>query len=65
MLNPTMISRGQVVGTWKSILKKDKVTLCLTSFRHLEEKEKHSLVLAVERYGVFLNKTVLLEGLKQ
>jgi hypothetical protein len=61
MLNPTMISHGQVIGTWKSVLKKDKVTLHLTPFRPLEETEKYSLAVAVKRYGTFLSKTALLE----
>lgn len=65
MLNPTMISNGQVVGTWKSLLKKDTAILHLTPFRPLEETQKHSLAATVERYGVFLDKTASLEGLKQ
>jgi Winged helix DNA-binding domain len=57
MLNPTIISDGQVVGTWKSVLKKDTVTLHLMPFRSLEETEKHSLAVAVERYSTFLAKS--------
>lgn len=61
MLNPTVVSNGQVISIWKSVLKKDKVTLCLTPFRFLEETEKQSLAATVERYGTFLNKVALLE----
>ncbi len=53
MLNPTIVSRGQVVGTWKSVVKKDKVTLHVTSFRSLRESEKYSLAVAAERYDKF------------
>jgi Winged helix DNA-binding domain len=62
MLNPTIVGKGQVVGTWKSILKKDMAILRLTIFRSLEETEKNSLAVAAERYGTFLAKSVLLEG---
>jgi hypothetical protein len=61
MLNPTIISRGHVVGTWKSALKKDKVVLDLTLFRPFSQKEKHSLSVAAKSYGKFLDKSVLLE----
>jgi Winged helix DNA-binding domain len=58
MLNPTIVSNGQVVGTWKSVSKKDKVILHLTPFRSLEEAEKDFFAIAVERYGRFLAKSL-------
>jgi hypothetical protein len=63
MLNPTIVSNGQVVGTWKSILKKDTATLCLTPFRTLEETEKQSLAVVVERYSIFLGKTAIISDM--
>ena len=61
MLNPTIVSGGQVVGTWKSMLKKDRVILNLMLFRSLKKVEKHSLAVEVERYSTFLAKSVLLK----
>jgi hypothetical protein len=61
LLNPTVVSNGQVVGIWKRSLKKDKVILNLTPFRPLEQAEKVSLEVAAEHYSTFLAKAVLLE----
>jgi hypothetical protein len=60
MLNPTLVSRGRVIGTWKNVVKKDKVTLNMVPFRPLQKAEKHSLAVAAERYGKFLGKTIMI-----
>jgi hypothetical protein len=51
---------GHIVGAWKRVLTKDSVVLTLNLFRELTEAESQALDLAVQRYGTFLQRPVVL-----
>lgn len=54
----TFVLDGQIVGTWKRILKKDSVLLTPTFFTTLTNAETRALALSAERYSAFLNMPV-------
>lgn len=54
ILNPTLVLDGQVVGTWKRSLKKERVLIEADLFGELTLAEKHRLELAAAGYGRFL-----------
>lgn len=60
LLNPTIISRGRVVGTWKSSLTKDKVALHLSGFASQNGLPTRAVARAVRRYSEFIKKPVVL-----
>jgi len=51
---------GRIVGSWKRVLTKDAVLLTLSPFTALSEAENQAVARAVQRYGVFLGKPVVL-----
>lgn len=51
---------GRIVGAWKRVVEKERVLLTLRPFRPLAEAETAALDLAVQRYGAFLGKLVVL-----
>ncbi len=57
---PTIVSDGQVVGTWKRTLKKGTVTITPQPFITLSEAERHAFAEAAQRYGAFLGLSVVL-----
>jgi len=60
-LYSAMIINGRVIGTWKHVLKKDKVVLKLFLFNSLSEEENHLVNFAAEQYSHFINKPYLLK----
>jgi hypothetical protein len=54
MLNATVVSDGEVVGTWKRTLKGDSVAIGVNLWRVLRRDEKRLLDAAAERYARFL-----------
>ena len=56
IFRPTVIVGGQVTGTWKRTVNKEKVTLELFFFREHTKTEISSLKKAVAGYGNFLGK---------
>lgn len=54
MFFPILVIRGQVVGTWKRVIRKDHVTLRLTPFEHLSSADIALLQKPAQEYGVFL-----------
>jgi Winged helix DNA-binding domain len=51
---------GQIVGAWKRVIEKDRVLLTLDPFRDLTETEQQAVAQAVQRYGSFLGKPIIL-----
>lgn len=54
MFSPIIVSDGQVIGTWKRTIKKDRVIIKIDTFRSLSKSEKEDLKKEVERYGKFI-----------
>ncbi|MDB5035126.1 MAG: winged helix DNA-binding protein [Chlorobi bacterium] len=54
LFNHTIAIGGQIVGTWKRIVKKGGVRVVPDLFRALKPAERGALAEAVERYGRFL-----------
>lgn len=53
-LGPTVIVDGKAVGTWKSTIDKQSVTIVVTPSRALQKPEKLAIVKAAERYAAFI-----------
>jgi hypothetical protein len=60
-LQYVIILDGQLLGTWKRILKKDTTILRLNPLIELSQRESGALADAAERYGNFLELPVELE----
>lgn len=60
IFNPTIAVDGQIVGTWKRTFKKDGVVITQDLFRSLSEAENQAIAAAVERYGRFIGKSVVI-----
>jgi hypothetical protein len=58
LFNYTIVLNGQVVGTWKRVLKKDEVVITLDLFMPLNEAERSALVAVANCYGAFIDKSV-------
>lgn len=58
LFNPSLVSDGRVVATWKRTLKKEAATVNLTPLRPLRSGEAKAAAAAVRRYGVFLGSAV-------
>ena len=54
MLNPIMVIQGQVVGTWKRILKKDRVVVTPRWFTTPKKSDHRALEQVTQEYGTFL-----------
>jgi hypothetical protein len=61
MFRPIIVLDGQVVGTWKRILKKESVTITASPFTPLTGQKGQALVTAAERFGAFLGLPVELK----
>jgi hypothetical protein len=57
---PTIVVNGQVVGTWKRILRKDTIVITPSLFRKLNQIETRAFAAAAGRYGEFLEASVVL-----
>ncbi len=54
MFMPTIVSGGQIVGTWKRTIKKDRLIITPEPFNGLNQAEIQSLEIAAEGYGRFM-----------
>ena len=57
-LNPAVVVDGQVVGTWKRTLKKDKIIIAISPFTSLTKTQSRVVAAAADRYGAFLGLPV-------
>jgi hypothetical protein len=55
---PTIVVDGQVVGTWKRTLKKDKIVMTPSPFYGLSGTEHDGFAEAAEHYGAFIGLPV-------
>ncbi|MGI8549736.1 MAG: winged helix DNA-binding domain-containing protein [Dehalococcoidia bacterium] len=55
MFSPTIVLDGRVVGTWKRVLKKDRVVVTAYPFATLSDTEDEAFTVAASRYGKFLD----------
>jgi hypothetical protein len=58
---PPIVLRGQVVGTWKRVIKKDHVLLNLSPFEHLSSSDIALLQKPASAYGKFLGLSSKIE----
>jgi hypothetical protein len=61
VFNPTIISDGQVVGTWKREFKNDHVLIKIRYFRKFTTPEEEALKSEVDHYGEFISMPVVRE----
>ena len=54
MLGPSVMIDGRIVGTWKSAINKNSVTLAVNSGRPLKQPEKRAISKAANRYASFV-----------
>ena len=54
MLNPTIVIDGQVVGTWKRTLERNRAVIAPQWFAPPKKSEQRALEIAARRYGTFL-----------
>lgn len=55
---PTLVADGQIVGTWKRILKKTQQTLIITPLETLSNDMSHSIERATKQYEAYVNQSV-------
>lgn len=60
IFSSAIVVDGQIVGTWKRILKKDSVVISPTLFTSLNKAEKRALAAAAHQYGEFLGLPAVL-----
>jgi len=58
MFKPFLVVNGQVMGTWKRVLRKTKVLLSLDPFEPLSSTQLDAVVAAAKPYGRFLGLPV-------
>lgn len=58
MFLPTVVIQGQVMGTWKRVLKEKTVVITTGCFRPLKRSEKQAVEIAAGRYGQFIGLAV-------
>ncbi len=61
VLNNVIVINGFVVGTWKRVIAKDRVSISLDIFDPQNTTRASDLALAANRYGTFLGKTAASE----
>jgi hypothetical protein len=49
---------GKVAGTWKRTPKQKKILIALDYFHHPKEDEQSGILVAADRYGQFIGKSV-------
>lgn len=55
LFNPTILIEGRVEGTWKRVIRRDKVDLVLKPFKTLGTAEVRALRDIIHRYGEFMH----------
>ncbi len=61
MFLSTIVLDGQVVGTWKKEIKKDRLVITLNPFTTLTEKDQKRLEVPAKQYGTFLGLTAVMK----
>jgi hypothetical protein len=61
LFSHTIAIDGRVVGTWKRTLNKDAVILATNLLTPLNEDETRAFAAAVDRYGAFLGRSVVIQ----
>lgn len=65
MLAPTMIVKGQVVGTWKRALRGNTVAIALCPVAAMTPGAKSGIARAARAYGAFLGRTASVDVRKR
>jgi hypothetical protein len=60
IFNPIVVIGGRVVGTWKRVLKRDRVVLTFSPFAPWNDEDKQAIPAAAEAYGRFLGLTAVM-----
>jgi hypothetical protein len=58
---PIIVIDGQVVGSWKRVVKKGKVAITVSPFTKFKKAESRAIAVAAKRYGDFLNAPIVLD----
>lgn len=58
-LGYAIVVNGQIVGAWRAALKKDTLVIQIKLFSRLRDNEKRAIAAACQRYGDFLQLTVV------
>ncbi len=58
ILSATVVVDGQVVGTWKRTIKRDRIVLQVDPFSELGQAATHAVAAAVDRYSKFLGMPI-------
>jgi hypothetical protein len=61
MFLPTLVSKGQVIGTWKQSFRRKAVSLTAAPFVSLSAAQQRSFAQPTQRYGRFLGLASSLE----
>ena len=59
-LSYIIVIDGQIVGTWKRTFRKDAVVIETNLFTRLTTTKKRAVAVAAQRYGDFLQRSVVL-----
>jgi hypothetical protein len=58
-LSYIIVVDGQIVGVWKRTLRKDVIVIEVDFFTQLTKADNQAVVAAAQRYGQFLNRSVV------
>ncbi len=61
IFQPTIVSDGQVVGTWKRTVKKKHVEIALEPFHPLRKNEVEGIAEAAEEFGAYLGLKAVIQ----
>jgi len=59
-LTAVIVVDGQMVGTWRRTIDKDAVVIEINPFIALTKSQDRAIAAAAQRYGEFLEKSVVL-----
>lgn len=59
---PTIVTNGQVVGTWRRTSRAKSTVIDVTAFEHLSASARGGVERAMQRYARFLNTEVVVRG---
>ena len=59
-LSYIIVVNGQIVGTWRRVLKASAALIEITLFKRLSEAEEQALAAAFQRYSEFLGLPVVM-----
>ena len=60
-LDRAVVIDGQIVGTWKRTIKKDKIVIAVSPFTSMTKTAKRAVAAAASQYGAFHDVPVVLE----